>query len=180
MNVFYIGVPPATFLADSWPAEPHRLSDEPMFLIDLLFVFPASDYPTLERTGYQLVVRSGRPVVRVGAVQMPIDKTVAYGNLLMVPGFEAGDAEVFGAWAEDRPRSNYRSVDCKFYDQIEATILEGKEVEVTFTRADGVPLTTHIALQDTKTVRGEEYVQLSDGCWIRLDRIIRLDGRKIG
>ena len=150
-----------------------------MFVVDVLFVFPARDYSTQAASNYQLVARSGRPIIRVGALSLPIDRTFGYGNTLMIARYDKGDAESYKSWVADRPRTNYRSVDCGIYDLLESVIVSHREIDVEFTRADGQSLHTHIGLQDTKTHRGEEYVQLTDTCWIRMDRLVSVDGKRL-
>ena len=179
MQVFYVGDPLPGFLGDQWDATPLPLHNEPMFVVDALFAFPSRDYGAEAAGNYQLVARSGRPLIRVGAVSLPIDRMFGYGNTLMVARYDPGDSEQFKAWIADRPRTNYRSVDCGIYDLLESVIVTRREIDLVFTRADGGDLHTHIGLQDMKTHRGEEYVQLTDTCWIRLDRLVSVDGRRL-
>ena len=179
MNIYFLGDPPPSFLHDQWDTTPRPLHDEPMFLVDLLFVFPARQYAAQAATNYQLVARSGRPIIRVGAVDLRIDRMSGYGNTLMVARYEAGNVQRYTSWALERPRTNYRNVNCELYDLLEAVIVTRREIDLVMTKADGSDMRTRIGLQDTKTHLGEEYVQLTDTCWIRLDRLVSVDGKRL-
>ncbi|PPK84129.1 hypothetical protein CLV84_4280 [Neolewinella xylanilytica] len=176
MQVVYLGKAPREFLADDWTVPPEPLYDQPMFAVDILFVFAGQQLEAGDRARYELVETSGRPIVRVGAVLLPVNQERQPGNLLLVANYSQGEATIYEQWATERPRSNYVSVDCGFYDLIEKVAVSNKEVQLTMRRANGVPMTTHSGIKSTKTHRKEEYVQLTDECWIRMDRILSIDG----
>ena len=82
--------------------------------------------------------------------------------------------------AADLPRTNYRPIDCGFYDHFEAAIVQRRSVELEYLLPDGTPTTKTIRPLDLKTHRAEEYVLLEGDGWLRLDRIVSMDGTAAG
>lgn len=80
----------------------------------------------------------------------------------------------------DLPRTNYQPINCDYYDNFEAAIVQRRFVELNYLLADGSSVARKTQLRDLKTDRTEEFVQLSDGRWLRLDQIIALDGKSAG
>ncbi len=90
------------------------------------------------------------------------------------PVITSKTAEVIG------PRTNYSPINCSFYDNFEAAIVQRRPVALAFLLADDNTVTISTRLIDLKTDRTEEYVQLADKRWIRLDRIVSVDGELAG
>ena len=178
MKVFYLGTAPKNFLEDNWPATPLPLYDQPMFMVDALFVFPNSTLEVESRHTYQLVERTGRPIVRVGAVQFPLDRRHMPGNLLLVAQYATGDALRYQGRIADRPRTNYVPVGDELIQQIDQCVASGIDVRFTLRKADGLPMNTSIAAVQVKSIHQEDYVQLADNCWFRLDRVMAINGKK--
>ena len=176
MKVFYIGTPPQDFLDDAWPSPPEQLYEQPMFLVDALFVFPGSPLEVESRLTYQLVERMGRPIIRLGAVNFPIDRRHMPGNLLLVARYAAGDAPRYESWIAGRPRTNYLPVEQELMDQVRQCVASGADVQFTLRQANGLSMVTTIAAVDVKALHGEDYVQMEDGCWFRMDRILAING----
>ena len=69
------------------------------------------------------------------------------------------------------PRTNYRRIDCGYYDHIELSILRQTRRAVrihTLTAPIELP---DALLLDTRTMRGEEFVRVATMGWMRADRI---------
>lgn len=81
---------------------------------------------------------------------------------------------------EGLDRTNYAPIDCNFYDNFEAAIVQRRVVDLAYRRTDGSVKQEAIRLQDLRTHLTEEYVQLSTGEWLRLDRIVSVDGAAAG
>jgi len=130
----------------------------PPFDIDAVMVFDgagAGDRYVLE------LRRSGRPFTRMGTVTAE-----------QLPGvLEAYRDSLAGV-----PRTNYQPVDCNFYDNFEAAIVQRRKIALTYVEAEGEKVTIITGLNDLKTHRTEEYVQLADEKWLRLDRVVAVDG----
>ena len=150
-----------------------------MFEVDALFVFPDREFVLADSRNYQLVGGSGRPIVRVGAVSLPFDRRSGHQNSLMVARYEAGEAAQYISWINSRPRTNYRKVNCAWYDRLEYLIISRQILELVITAPDGHDLRVRTGLLDTKTHRDEEYVQLSDTRWIRMDRVVSLEEKSL-
>ncbi len=177
MQLVYLGNPPLHFLKDDWGAMPEPLRQQAQFEVDVLFVFAGGQRESEDYASFQLVESSGRPVVLVGAVDLPAFKSYTKpGNRLMVARYTKGEVGIYRSWLADRPRSNYETVGCECYDRLEGLIVGGQEVSLTVLRADGNTVTMKIRLVATKTRLGEEYVQLSNQSWIRLDHIRLIEG----
>ncbi|MEM7572165.1 MAG: hypothetical protein AAF433_04660 [Bacteroidota bacterium] len=78
--------------------------------------------------------------------------------------------------ASELPRSNYQPIDCGYYDYFEAAIVQRRAVELRYLLPDGQERRENTQLRNLKTAQSEEFVQLADGRWLRLDRIRELDG----
>lgn len=74
------------------------------------------------------------------------------------------------------PRTNYQPIDCNYYDYFEAAIVQRSEVVLQYAMPNGEEMTEKMRLRDLKTVQSEEFLQLADGRWLRLDRVRALDG----
>ncbi|NJB85844.1 transcriptional antiterminator Rof (Rho-off) [Lewinella marina] len=173
MNLFYLGPPPPGFLPGTWESPPRRFDRQPLFEVDGVFVF--SGLTPLEKDACQLLERSGRPTIRVGAVHVPLHRP-AIANILMVREYGPEDELPFLAWLQSRPRTNYQPIDCSFYDRLEAAITTREPIELIYRMGDGKVNAMTCRLEDTKTDQTEEYLKLEGEHWLRLDRIVSLDG----
>ena len=179
MLLTYLGQAPASFLEGSWTTQPQRLVDQPPYAVDALVVF---DRPTLSNTAvanYRTLLRYGRPVIRIGRINLPIDRKFM-ANLLLISDFDEGDEEVFESWINQRPRTNYQSIDCNFYDHFEQAITLREEVSLAYLELDDRTSTTRVRLLDLRTHQHEEYVQLANREWLRLDRIVSVNNVPAG
>lgn len=178
MNIFYLGEPPADFGHGEWSIPPRLLAGQPLFEVDALFVFAGKPLDPAGLEACKLVERSGRPVVRVGAVDVPLYRPAA-ANILMVREYTAEDAPTFAAWLNSRPRTNYHPIGCSVYDLIEAAIVTATEVEIIYRGVQGEATSLRSRLTDTKTHLQEEFVQLASGRWIRMDRLLSIGGELV-
>ena len=175
MQLCYVGDPPAPFTAATWEHPPIPLGEANLWEIDAAFVFGDKPFTNLEREECQLVERSGRPVIRVGVVNIPLHRP-GMSNVLMIRSFDVAELSDYQAWFASRPRTNYQSIACGLYDQLEAAITMGEPVVIAYRRANGDPVSSVTKLLGMKTWRSEEYVELEDHSWLRLDRIQTLNG----
>lgn len=74
---------------------------------------------------------------------------------------------------------NYKPVDCGFYDRLEAAAVLRKTVEIEFLKDDS-SVTSEAVIKDLRAVNGAEFLILTDGTEIRLDRIVSVDGISSG
>jgi Rho-binding antiterminator len=141
----------------------HPLTEKiPPFDIDAVIVFSGSaKNDKYEKT----LLRYGRPVLRVGWIAVPDLAAVVeeYRTHL-------------GKWT----RTNYQPIDCNFYDNFEAAIVQRRYVELEYLDANGEPVMKTTLLRDLKTHLSEEFVQLASGEWLRLDQIVSVDGLEAG
>lgn len=81
---------------------------------------------------------------------------------------------------EGMPRTNYQPINCSFYDNFEAAIVRRRQVDIAYLLPDDGVKEVKVQLKDLKTRLTEEYVQLANEQWLRLDRIVRVDGVPAG
>jgi ribosomal protein S18 acetylase RimI-like enzyme len=74
----------------------------------------------------------------------------------------------------------YTPVACGLYDRLQAVSTLRKPAELTFRDAAGAEATVTGLVTDVYTRGAAEYVKLDDRLEIRLDRLLRLDGRPCG
>lgn len=136
-----------------------ELSMLPLFLVDAAFFFSGADAGAKE-----LLKRSGRPVIDF--TTEPFDPDLVYTTYLKR--------------LQALPRTNYQPIDCNFYDNFEAAIVTRRTIELVYLDPFGAEVTSAIKLKDLKTKLTEEFVQLESGEWLRLDRIVSVDGEAAG
>lgn len=74
----------------------------------------------------------------------------------------------------DQPHTNYTVINCGWYDAFEQAIVRQAPLTVRY-QLPGQPLREERhQLRDLKTWKGEEFVCLATGKWLRLDCISRL------
>jgi transcriptional antiterminator Rof (Rho-off) len=178
MQLAYIGDPPSFFTGGKWPQVPFAFLNQPVFTVDALFVFGARPLTVLEKQACSLIERSGRPSVRVGAVNLKVDRRYL-ANVLFIRCLDPGEEDHYIAWFQGRPRTSYQSIDCDIYDKLESLATKAVPADLTYLRGDGVPVETTTKLLGLKTDRSEEYVRLAEENWVRLDRITRLQGEEV-
>lgn len=131
----------------------------PLFGVDAALFFPGADAGARE-----LLKRSGRPFLE-------FSEGTYVPDLLYTEYLD---------YLRTSPRTNYRPIDCNFYDNFESAIVQRRAVELTYLDVDGDPVEETTLLRDLKTHRTEEFVQFASGEWLRLDRIVSVDGVPAG
>ncbi|MEL7161419.1 MAG: hypothetical protein AAFN92_11745 [Bacteroidota bacterium] len=138
-----------------------KLADDPapLYQVDAAIFFPGADAGAVE-----LLKRSGRPHLDFRQRKYPGDRIYKdhFPELLT------------------EPRTNYQPIDCNFYDNFEAAIVTRREIDLVYRDPFGKDIAIKTQLSDLKTHRTEEFVQLADGRWLRLDRIVSVDGVAAG
>ncbi len=134
----------------------------PPFDVDAVIVFAGA--PT-NHAYEKILLRYGRPVLRVGKIG-----NADLGVIM----------EEYRAHLSHKERTNYQPIDCNFYDNFEAAIVQRRAVDLVYLDADGNPVEDTTLLHDLKTNQTEEFVQLASGEWLRLDRIVSMDGVAAG
>ncbi|MEM7370414.1 MAG: hypothetical protein AAF587_17525 [Bacteroidota bacterium] len=72
--------------------------------------------------------------------------------------------------------SDYRPIDCNYYDKIEETIILKKIVLIEYQAESGQSIQITSRIIDTLTVHKEEFIILPDQKRMRMDKIIAIDG----
>lgn len=162
MKIHYAGTPPVDFIFPRGHDYPEYGPEVPPFAVDALLVFAEG---VADEESVELLRRGGRPVFRLAPASAPEKST---------------DLEKWLACLSERPRTNYQPIDCNFYDNFEAAIVQGRKVALAYRSTGDATLTVITRLNNLKTHRTEEYVQLENNEWLRLDRIVSVDGAAAG
>ncbi len=72
----------------------------------------------------------------------------------------------------------YRPIDCSLHDEFELRAVRQVRCELVYRDESGVEQHRSGRIVDLTTRNGEEYLRLDDGTEVRLDRVIRADGRQ--
>ncbi len=163
-NYYYVGDrPPSEAISDlleQVDLKPLTPEVAP-FLVDTLVQFR---FANLDSPEYKILLRYGRPQLRIlGVAPKP---SAAYTDYI--------------EWGIRFARTNYQPIDCNFYDNFEAAIVQRRAVGLTYLDANGDSISETTLLRDLKTHRTEEFVLLASGVWLRLDRIVSVDGVAAG
>ncbi|MEO1263647.1 MAG: hypothetical protein AAFZ15_32845 [Bacteroidota bacterium] len=71
----------------------------------------------------------------------------------------------------------YTPISCDYYDELTLLALRHKTCPVVFKNENGTKETVEASIKDIFTRNSEEFLLLSDGREIRLDRLISVDGK---
>lgn len=74
----------------------------------------------------------------------------------------------------------YRPIDCSVHDEFELRAVRRVRCELDYLDETGAKQHRSGRIVDLTTRNGEEYLRLDDGTEVRLDRVIRVDGRRLG
>lgn len=133
--------------------------DVPLFMVDAALVFSGADAGARE-----LLLRSGRPCID-------------FAREPFIPHLVKSD---YCSRLAEQPRTNYQPIDCNFYDNFEAAIVQRRSVDLVYRDVFGQDIAVSTRLNDLKTHLTEEFVLLASGEWLRLDRIVSVDGETAG
>lgn len=76
-------------------------------------------------------------------------------------------------------QSEYKPINCSYYDELEAIAILRKKVEVVYFEDDSPVKVINVGIINLYTKKKEEFVVLSNGLTIRLDRLIQVDGKPV-
>ena len=71
--------------------------------------------------------------------------------------------------------NEYTPISCTFYDELEASAVKKENSTIVY-KDDNKKITTDAIIIDFKTENKQEFLILSDGVKIRLDKIISFNG----
>ena len=73
----------------------------------------------------------------------------------------------------------YRPIDCAFHDVLESLATTGQPARVEFINVHGMPQSRTARLLDVFSRSGAEYLVLSTGETLRLDRLVAVDDSRL-
>lgn len=76
-------------------------------------------------------------------------------------------------------KSKYQPINCSYYDELEAIATLRKMVEVEYYDNNLPVKVNNVGINDLFTKESEEFVVLTNGLTIRLDRLIQVDGKPV-
>jgi len=172
MKVFYLGRKPPSFPpALDW----RRWGGDPVFEMDAFVIFNLDgDLAKADIEKAQLARMHGRPWLYFGEMPVsPFSEPVSSCR-----NFKPEEMmEAYINALSELPRTNYQPIDCNFYDNFEAAIVQRRSVKIEYRGVEKeVVLRVETRLLDLKTKQTEEYVQFRNGDWLRLDRVVSVDG----
>ena len=72
----------------------------------------------------------------------------------------------------------YQPVNCNFYDDLETLATLHKKCEIIFWSDNGAKSVLYDQILDLYARDGIEYLKLSSGLEIRLDKLVEIDGKR--
>lgn len=75
--------------------------------------------------------------------------------------------------------SRYIPVSCEFHDRLEDLATLRKQAAVSYLDEDGAPQQRSAVIKDVFARDGADYLTLSSGETLRLDRLVEVDGYKL-
>lgn len=72
-------------------------------------------------------------------------------------------------------KDTYKPIDCGFHDHLEAAASTRERVTLEYLNSSGEPQTSIATIDDIESSGGEEFLRLSSGETIRLDRVVKLN-----
>jgi Rho-binding antiterminator len=76
-------------------------------------------------------------------------------------------------------QTDYKPINCSYYDELEAIATLKKKVRVEYFEEKTPVKVSQVGIINLFTRNKEEFVVLSNGLTIRLDRLISVDGKPI-
>lgn len=75
--------------------------------------------------------------------------------------------------------TDYRPINCSYYDELEAIATLQKRVRVVYEGQDGPQTIEGVGISNLYSKEKEEFVVLTNGQIIRLDYLIEVDGKPV-
>lgn len=75
--------------------------------------------------------------------------------------------------------SDYIPINCSYYDELEAIATLRRQVEVIYYADDHLHRLSRVRIKDLFTKNKEEYIVLDSGHTIRLDHLVKVDGKPV-
>jgi len=79
----------------------------------------------------------------------------------------------------ESPEMAYTPINCSYYDQLEAWAVKRDWVNVTYLNDAGEFQIVRGVIKDLVTRNHQEFMLLSDGTSLRLDRLIEINGKPL-
>ena len=76
-------------------------------------------------------------------------------------------------------QSQYSPISCEFHDRLEDLATVRKQTHIRYQDEDGVEQHRDATITDVFSKAGAEYISLSSGETLRLDRLLEVDGDKL-
>ena len=76
-------------------------------------------------------------------------------------------------------KMKYQPISCDYYDELTLLAMRCKRCSVVFKNKNGNVETVEAVIKDIFTLKGEEFLLLSDGREIRLDQLVSVDGKEL-
>ena len=73
----------------------------------------------------------------------------------------------------------YQPISCEFHDLLENRALSRQVAQIRFLGTDGAPELRSAAITDVFAKAGAEYLSMSTGETLRLDRLLEVDGTRL-
>ena len=77
-------------------------------------------------------------------------------------------------------RSDYSPISCEFHDRLEDLATRRVRTSVRYRNEDGELQQRDATITDVFNRAGAEYVSLNSGETVRLDRLVEVDGNRLG
>jgi len=76
-----------------------------------------------------------------------------------------------------KKNTDYKPIDCNLYDEVILLIMRKQKIKIDYQTETGKSQEVETILKDVYAREGEEFVLLENGDKIRLDRVVKIDGR---
>jgi Rho-binding antiterminator len=77
-------------------------------------------------------------------------------------------------------KNNYKPIDCNLYDELILLIMRKQNIQILFQNESGAEEEMDTVLKDIYSKEGEEFILLENGNTLRLDKLLKIDGKDFG
>jgi Rho-binding antiterminator len=74
-------------------------------------------------------------------------------------------------------KNNYKPIDCDLYDELVLLIMRKQRIQICIQNENGLEEEMDTVLKDIYSKEGEEFVLLENGNNLRLDKLVKIDGK---